>query len=166
MEVDKSISSLKRLIADLAQADNLKIWITNAESVLKRIYPDRVFDLDSRLSFFFEGDSTPTHRRELTQLLTGYVKELEELGHPKQVEKNIGQQININQSVNINFIIESLKEELKGKEIKELKDAYEKGKTPEEKKSNVVDKLKKFGADLVSNVLANIITNPSIINGL
>lgn len=65
-------------------------------------------------------------------------------GHPKTPEKGIGQQINTNQSVNINFIIDSLKEELKGKEINELKEAYSKGKTPEEKKNNVVEKLKKF----------------------
>ena len=166
MEAEKSINSLKRLIGDLDQADNLRVWITNAESVLKRIYPDRVINMDSNLTIFFDGDSTQTNKRELKQLLTGYIKELEELGHPKQQEKTIGQQININQSVNINFIIESLKEELNGKEIKELKEAYNKGKTPEEKKNNVVDKLKKFGTDLASNVLASIITNPNIIGGL
>ena len=168
MEIDsqRSITSLKRLLSEVDHHENLNIWIDNAESILRRIYPNRTFDLSSKLSFFFSGDSRPTHEKELKQLIGGYIKELEELGHPQIQNKAIGQQININQTLNLNIVIEALKEELSGKQVTELKESYNKGKTPEEKRSNVAEKLKKFGADLTSNILANIITNPSIFTGL
>lgn len=168
MEIDaqKSITSLKRLIVDVDSFDNLNLWIENAESLLRRIYPDRTFNLASNLTIFFDGDSRPTNKSELKQLLTGYIKELEELGHPQHQTGKIGQQININHTVNVNLILESLKQELTGRQISELKDAFNKAKTPAEKKNNIVDKLKSFGMDLTTNILSSIITNPSIIGGL
>jgi hypothetical protein len=166
MKTNEAVNSLQRLLQDLEQAVSLRIWITNAESILKRIYPDREFDINSKLTFYYDGDSTKYNKLELSQLLTGYIKELEELGNPKNQEKNINQQINISQSVNINFIIDSLKEELNGKEIRELKEAYSSGTTQEEKRNKVIIKLKEFGSDLVTNVLASIVTNPTIISGL
>ena len=33
-------------------------------------------------------------------------------------------------------------------------------KNPEEKKSTLLEKIKEFGKDVLSNIMANIITNP------
>ena len=65
------------------------------------------------------------------------------------------------QQVILNVFIEAIKDEIKGKELKELKEImknYE--KNPEETKSTLLEKIKGFGKDVLSNIMANIITNP------
>ena len=61
----------------------------------------------------------------------------------------------------MNVFIEAIKDEITGKELKELKEImknYE--KNPEETKSTLLEKIKGFSKDVLSNIMANIITNP------
>lgn len=68
-----------------------------------------------------------------------------------------------NQNVFIEVFMEALHEELSGRQIKELKSVAEDDNlNEEEKKSTILDKIKDFGMDTLSNIVANVLTNPSI----
>lgn len=71
-----------------------------------------------------------------------------------------------NQNLTIEVFIDIIKDELTGVQLKELNAILKNHKDePETAKSKVVEKLKSFGSDLISNILANIITTPSVWSG-
>ena len=67
-----------------------------------------------------------------------------------------------NQSQEINIFLDSIADELTGKQYKELKAIAHEEPNPEKSKQKIVGKLKSFGGDVLSNILANIVTNPSV----
>lgn len=71
------------------------------------------------------------------------------------------------QNVSINVVSEAIKEELTGKDYRELmkllKD-FQNGPTKDKQK--VIQKIQGLDGDVVSNILANIMTNPSILSSL
>ena len=80
----------------------------------------------------------------------------------KDIYINITQSQNQQTSVSINLIIKAFQDELNGKQQKEIQSIIDdKELEPEKKKSKIVETLKKFGGDIASNILANILTNPS-----
>ncbi len=67
----------------------------------------------------------------------------------------------------ISLIIESVKDEITGKELKELKELLKEFESePIKTKTKLIDKIKGFGTDVLSNMIANILTNPIIYSGL
>lgn len=84
--------------------------------------------------------------------------------------------ININQSQNqiqtqeqklvLDVFLEAMKDELTGKQVKELKDIVKQEPNPANARTKVVEKIKSWGGDVLTNVIANIITNPTIWCGL
>jgi hypothetical protein len=70
------------------------------------------------------------------------------------------------QEIAINIFIESIKDQLTGKQFKEIKEIVNEEPEPEEAKIKVIEKLKSFGEDILSNIIANVITNPTIWGGL
>ena len=80
----------------------------------------------------------------------------------KGIHINITQSQNQQTNVSINLIIEAFQDELNGNQRKEIQTIIDdKELEPEKKKSKIVETLKKFGGDVASNILANILTNPS-----
>ena len=72
--------------------------------------------------------------------------------------------VNVNQSQEINIFLDSIADEITGKQYKELKSIAQEEPNPEKSKQKIVEKLKSFGGDVLSNIVANIITNPSVWN--
>ncbi len=70
------------------------------------------------------------------------------------------------QEIAITIFLESIKDELTGKQFKEIKAIVAEEPEPEKAKSKVIEKLKSFGEDVLTNIVANVITNPSIWGGL
>lgn len=80
----------------------------------------------------------------------------------KGIHINITQSQNQQTNVSINLIIKAFQDELNDKQQNEIQTIIDdKGLEPEKKKSKIVETLKKFGGDVASNILANILTNPS-----
>jgi hypothetical protein len=80
---------------------------------------------------------------------------------------NITNNQSVSQQLTFNIFLDAIKDELTGKDIKALKEImkdYE--KQPEETKSKLIEKMKGFGGDVLSNIVANILTSPTIISGL
>lgn len=93
------------------------------------------------------------------------------------VDNNINITTNINsrneqsqnqqQSVGIHTFLEAIKDDLTGRQIKELKEVVADSDNDLEKvRPNILAKLKSFGLDVTSNIVANLLTNPAIWGGL
>ena len=182
MENEKVLEALNELKADVNKINDsysLTDWKNKATNIMVRIYGkecsqiQQIADLVYRPGFSTGSESNVRKRREQAlSLIEGLSQEIERFGIPQiqtKDEKN-GLHINITQSQNqqtqisLNLLIESIQEELKGSELKELQSIIdEKGIEPTDKKNKIVETLKKFGGDVATNIIANILTNPSLI---
>ncbi len=71
------------------------------------------------------------------------------------------------QSLAVELFIEAIKDDLTGRQIKELKSVVAEADNDLHKaRPSIIAKLKEFGADVASNIVANILTNPMIWGGL
>ena len=71
------------------------------------------------------------------------------------------------QSLAVELFIEAIKDDLTGRQIKELKAVVSDADNDLQKaRPGILAKLKEFGADVASNIVANILTNPTIWGGL
>lgn len=80
---------------------------------------------------------------------------------------NITNTQSVSQQMTLNIFLDAIKDEITGKDFKALKEImtdYE--KEPEQTKNKVIEKVKGFGGDVLSNIVANILTNPAIYGGL
>ena len=76
---------------------------------------------------------------------------------------NINNSQSQNQSLEVNLFLDAIKDELTGRQIKELKDVVAQANNDLQKtKPQIIDKLKSFGENVLSNITANILTNPTI----
>jgi len=67
------------------------------------------------------------------------------------------------QQQSVEILIKALEDQLSVSQLKEIKQVVEEAKGDLEKaKLKLIDKIKSFGENVASNILANIITNPAI----
>ncbi|WP_143537449.1 hypothetical protein [Rubrivirga sp. SAORIC476] len=119
------------------------------------------------VSGFAVSENFAECKKRLHGLIDGAVEELESLGLPtKPSPASSGLSVSVNQTVNLNVVIEAVKDELTGQQLKELREALSEPGTPEQKRSRVLEKAKSFGSDVASNILAGIITNPQILGSI
>ncbi|MCL2561941.1 MAG: hypothetical protein FWE10_06450 [Rikenellaceae bacterium] len=64
----------------------------------------------------------------------------------------------------LQVFIDSIKDELTGKQYKELTDIVQKERDINKAKPKIIEKIKNFGIDTASNIIANIITNPTVLS--
>lgn len=76
------------------------------------------------------------------------------------------QKQNQQQEVIVKILLEAAKDELTGKQRKELLAIAEKTKDPQIAHKRILAKLKEFGEDVAANIVANIMTNPQIWQNL
>ena len=71
------------------------------------------------------------------------------------------------QSMAVALVIEAIKDDLTGRQIKELKSVVAEADNDLHKaRPSIIAKLKEFGSDIASNIVANLLTNPMIWGGL
>lgn len=74
---------------------------------------------------------------------------------------------NQQQSFAVDLFLEAIKDDLTGRQIKELKEVVAEADNDLEKaRPGIIEKLKSFGTDVASNIIANLLTNPVIWTGL
>ena len=67
----------------------------------------------------------------------------------------------------IELFVEAIKDDLTGRQIKELKSVVAEADNDLQKaRPGIIAKLKEFGTDVASNIVANLLTNPMIWGGL
>ncbi len=144
--------------SSLKNADIFLTWIQKCRRFLTHNYPNDL-SIDS-----FEIDIekvTQVKIYEMVGVLTA-LKEIPNICETKKVAPSNVQNINVNQSQNINIdiVLQAIKDEIGRTGIQSLKDIE--GETEKEKKQNILSKLKEFGESTLSNIVANILTNPTI----
>ena len=153
---------------DFSDNDAYYAWIGKATRYLNIKYPgDKDVDKFEKLS---EERITPLQQSKLLAILEALVV-LPEIVKNKE-EKPLssisivnGQYQSQEQSQNIllEAFLCALHEELSNKQIRELKEVSgNETMNTEEKKESILEKIKGFGKDTLSNIIANVLTNPSV----
>lgn len=95
------------------------------------------------------------------------VKRKDAINVTTTINNTNSQSQNQEQSLAIDLFINAIKDDLTGRQIKELKAVVEETDNDLQKaRSGILAKLKEFGVDVASNIVANILTNPMIWGGL
>ena len=104
-------------------------------------------------------------------IINACIAELEVLGGPDQLYNGDKPGINLTvlqsqenkQTITLDLIVNELRKELTGSQLDEIQKILDNEGQPEDKKNKTIEKLKQFGINTLSNVIAGILTNPSII---
>jgi hypothetical protein len=157
----------------------LKSWKSRAINIVLRVYGETSKQEESVKDIKFlryasfngagGGNNGKLCEKQATEIIQGFISDIEIFGIPEPKSKNdsginisLNQNQTQNQSVSINIIWESIKDELTGKQAKEIEEIINSDEDTEEKKSKIIDRIKNFGIDVASNIVAGILTNPSI----
>lgn len=183
--LDMLISELKEMIPTLQYSDSFvpyyeyndmgkyEKWLAAAKRFLSIHFPNDKYVLE------FEETSKknlwPDQQQRLLAILEAFANlpTIVPQNNKKQKDKGVNITTNINntnnqsqsqeQSVAINIFLEAIKDDLTGRQLKDLKEVIkDSGDDKEKARNGVIDKLKSFGSDVASNIVANIITNPMI----
>lgn len=133
-------------------------------------------------------DKVPTNTRcnvkdialDSRYLIESIINEVSALGIPKHVKSIEDNSVNVNttvsqnqeqsqnqhQDVIVNILLEAVKDELTGKQRKELLGVTKETTDPEEIRQNIFHKIKEFGEDVAANIVANIMMNPKVWQSL
>lgn len=137
-------------------------WISSVRMFIRRHDKDEYNEIKNA----FEEIRPENHK-----IILGSLRAIKNF--PKELSKDITIEkeknfpvVNVYQNqqtnVSITLINEAFRSELNDNQRKEIQTIIDdKELEPKKKKSKIVETLKKFGGDIASNILANILTNPS-----
>ncbi len=188
MEENKAIQAIQvklEKLASLSETSQFNVWQKETVLTLINIYAEsdkriKSFEeIQSYQHYGFTGiDRFPKAKQEAEAILKSLITDITNFGiiRSDSNSKSGGVNINVNQhnsqnqstsvSVNFELIIESLKYGLSGVQIEEIKEILESNQDPKDKKKSFVEKIKSFGLDAASNILANLLTNPGVYEQL
>lgn len=157
------------------KADEYQKWLATASRFIGINFPNDKDVLEfERIS---KKEITPNQQRKLLAILEAFSC-LPTIIHNKtnnQGEITVNTNINNSnsqsqsqeQSTAVKIFLEAIKDDLTGKQVKEIKQVVADNNNDLEKSKNgIMQKLKSFGSDVAVNIIANILTNPAIWSGL
>lgn len=178
--LQKRIDAISR-ISSIAEFNN---WKKTTGATLLNFYDEkdvRVVGLVSIKAYipneYVSGgtERLSAAKNDAQSYLEGLIEDIGSLGLQSKAIKGVsnnGVSVNVNQhnnqkqvthiNINLEFLIDAIKDELKGGQVKELKAVLEGNEEPEQKKKSFTEKIKSFGSDVASNILANVLTNPQV----
>lgn len=158
--------------------DNYHIWLATTKRYLGSHYPqDKDVAEFERIS---KEHLSPNQQNKLLGILEAFAKIPAIIPDNLQDKKGNGAiQVTTNvsnsnsqtqsqqQTLAVELFLEAIKDDLTGRQIKELKTVVaEAGNDLQKARPGIIEKLKSFGADVASNIVANLLTNPAIWSGL
>lgn len=163
-------------VYSIADIPKYETWKNLVVRFLSANYPgDRcIADFENKVKEFSDSNYDPTYFDGLIGILEScnaipvLPKAQSKASIDKSVHVNVTQTQSQSQeqSFAIDIFLEAIKDEIKGKQLKELKAIAHEEPNPGKAKTKVLDKIKSWGGDVLANVVANIVTNPNIWNGL
>jgi len=112
-------------------------------------------------------------------LFLGLIDEIKDFGLPDfdlEIRENSGVNVAVSNNnhqtqtttvlLSIEILLKVFKDELGDSKIEELKEILSAQTDPKETKRKFIEKLKSFGENVSSNILANLVTNPSVWQNL
>lgn len=148
--------------AFVKQADLLHQYVSVLQTSNKDQYP------------FYTRCNTKDIAFDLKALIDAVKDEITTVGLPHsskvkasksiQITNNLSQSQTQSQEQNVivKVLLEAVKDELNGKQRKELLAISETAKSPEEAHKGIVEKLKEYGQSVSASIVANILTNPDV----
>lgn len=183
----KSLESLKEM--QINDKYELEAWKASSINLITRIYgaeskqEEQIKSIKYASSggFFISGpggdyssggsNNISSCKKQSNHLIDGIIKDLQNFGLPKvgALKKDdgginiaINQTQSVKQEISLNIIFKVLQDEITGKQLKEIQLILESDDEMNKKKGKLVEKLKSFGSDVATNIIAAILTNPSI----
>lgn len=174
-DIRKTISYINTPLGDIRRyaayslADNSKyeIWKNKVIRFLSIKFPgDRcINDFEESTKNFTKNHNSPTIFDNTLAILQACLEMPQVISTAKDlpiIDKSINVHVNQTQSQQqsqfLDFFMDLIKDELTGKQYKEIKEIIETEPNPALVKTKLVDKIKSFGIDVVSNIISNIIT--------
>ncbi|RXQ87404.1 hypothetical protein EO244_16485 [Ancylomarina salipaludis] len=175
--IESKIGLLRTQISKLENPNfNLDGWKGSTTIILERIFgakysgimlidkiQNKVKDLRHLTGDYI--NNIEQCKQEGKEIIEASITELETIGLPEKKEKSVeGLNISLiqNQTVNISFILSALEDELTKIQLEEVKKLIETDESKSVKRKKIIEKISGFGKDVASNVLANILLNPSM----
>ena len=166
----------------ISNGEELKAWQGKAINTIVRVYGNDSIQEQQIKNVFFEtyttyytarqnfggGNNSELCQKQASEIINGFITDLSTFGLPQEriMEKSNGIHISVNQNqhqtIKLKIIFDSIKDELNGKQVKEVEEILNEALPSESKKVKLIEKLKSFGSDIVTNIVANILTNPAI----
>ncbi len=188
MKKEDVISTLNKCKASIILSQqSIASSIDAAMSIINRIYGNdnphynKLNDIKSRnvmvklmpgLNITPFGDSLQSLKKELEDTLDNLLVEISSLGLPENQKERNSNQIIVNtnlaqtqhqtQSIEVNIFLNTLKESLTDRQYNEIVEIAKKEPNAVKARGEIIEKIKSFGSDVLSNILANTITNPGI----
>lgn len=165
---DKEIKIIQEQINKLKTKDfDLEAWKKHTIILLARIFGDnsekvrQIQSIEYDFSSWSLRDTTgsnsylDTAKKLGKEILEACIEELNILGLPEKDKDS---------DLIFDAIVTALADELKGSQLKEVRQILATTETSEEKKVKVLEKLKSFGTEVSVEVLASILTASPVIN--
>jgi hypothetical protein len=163
----KEISLLQGQIDKLKAKDfDLDAWKKYTIIILARIFGDnsqkvqQIENIEYDYSSWSLRDTSgsseylDTCKKLGREILQASIDELNTLGLPETAEKP---------DEFYNTIMEALEDELKGSQVKELRQILSTTDSPEEKRDKVLEKLKSYGSEVAQDILSHILTSDPML---
>ena len=162
-------SGVIRMYAPYRLADNSKyeIWKNKSIRFLSIDFPgDRcINDFEESAKDFTKNYHSPTVFDNMLAILQACLEMphvISVANDSKIIDKSVNVHVNQTQtqqqSQSLDLFMDIIKDELTGKQYKEIKEIVETEPNPTQAKTKLVDKIKSFGVDVASNIISNIIT--------
>ena len=176
MDIDELITQGETLRASLKKNEDR--WVGWYEYANHGAFQEWVLKTTRFLHTHYSGDimieefekiasqsPSPKGHDKLLAILKAFKEIPQTITTPKEVQNGGIVITNSNtqsqqQEQTVDIFIEAIADELTGKQLKDLKVALADEKSG--KKGSLLEKIKSFGMDTLSNILANIVTNPAI----
>ena len=174
----KHVEILKKQIEKLtSNTFDLEGWKSSSSVLIGRIFSNshQAIKAIEKIEFSSGGyaigdvsnfwDNMDSCKQQGKDIIEACILELESFGIPEKpisADKGININLTQNQSVNIDILISAIEQELTVTQYRELEKIMKSEGDSAEKKKNILEKIKGFGDDVASNILANIFTNPAI----
>ena len=164
----KEIELLKIQIQKLDAKDfDLESWKKYTIIILARIFGDtsqkvrQIEGIEYDFSSWSLRDTTgsssyiDTCKKLGMEILEASIEELKTFGLPEQETSS---------DTIFNTVMEALEDELKGNQFKEIRKILQSAGSPKAKRSKILEKLKSYGHEVSTEVLAQILSTQAIIN--
>lgn len=187
---EKFIELLKRQLVELESIGKnlatsseysfgVEAWKSSTIAILERIFGQEsrkikeIEKIELRRSVSMKGPNTyhiATVKETGKAIIDACIAEIEILGSPNQIYNGEKQGINLTvlqsqenkQTIKLDIIVNELRKELTGSQLDEIQTILDSEDKLPEKKNKTFEKLKEFGVNTLSNIVAGILTNPSI----
>lgn len=192
MEKEKVITRLEMIISEeeALKMNKIRTTMVSVMSLLQRNnyekdspYLLQIRQMVNKLHYPVNVDYIITRDEEeyeeqkylFCQLVNEIISEIKSVGLPESKIEKMSAVINNNnnmsqtqsqnqmQEIAITIFLDSIKDELTGRQMKEIKEIVDQEEDVNQAKPKIIEKLKSFGGDVLSNIIANIITNPTIL---